>query len=638
MYVNSKIASERQLKERLDLIYTKSKEGRSFHGLYELAFNPVTITTAIHNIKSNKGSHTPGIDKNNINQYLQMPYEELIKLVQTTVQNYQPKPVRRVYIPKKNGKMRPLGIPTILDRIIQECIRIVIEPICEAKFYPHSYGFRPYRATKDAIKDVVNNINTAKNDLPKYVIEGDIKGCFDNINHHILLNKCYRIGIHDKRILMIIKQMLKAGYIESDLRHLTETGTPQGGIISPILANIYLNNFDWTIGRMYQEPKQQCKSITNDRFRLKQQGITPKYLVRYADDWIIMTTTEKEANRLLKYLRKYFKYKLKLELSEDKTVITNMTNKYAKFLGFLIKADYKRPTPDNPKPSKIVGKPYPDHQKVKQQVKAINKEIKKLKDIPKEIDRAIQIEKINAMIIGMAEYWKTGICSNTFKYIDDKIGRCACRTFQKLYPKTYMEHMVELDQLSNRPQRHQGYQTKTFAVKVKEQFIGITKAFITHSQWTKYPFNQKMTPYTEKGRTLYLKQFEPKKKKLPLDRPPLYDIDTLIHNKNSKLYNFEYFMNREYAYNCDRGKCRICGKWLEKGDMECHHIQPSLAPDKVNKVSNLAWLCSKCHHIVHGSKVPNDYTDRQKNKIYKFRELLQAGNSGDAKACLRNGD
>lgn len=631
MHINSKIASERQLKERLDLIYARSKEGRSFHGLYELAFNPVTIVTAIHNIKSNKGSGTPGVDKNNINYYLQMPYQELIELVQSTAQNYQPKPVRRIYIPKKNGKMRPLGIPTMLDRIIQECIRIVIEPICEAKFYPHSYGFRPYRATKHAIADIINYINAAKNNIPKYVIEGDIKGCFDNINHHLLLNKCYRIGIHDKRILMLIKQMLKAGYIESDLKHLTEIGTPQGGIISPILANIYLNNFDWTIGRMYQEPRQQCQDIKSDRLRLKRQGTIPKYLVRYADDWIIMTATEKEANRLLKYLRKYFKYKLKLELSEEKTVITDMTQRYVKFLGFLIQADHKRPTPDNPHPTKLVGKSRPDFKKVKEQVRAINKEIRKLKDFPKELDRAIQIEKINSMITGVAEYWKTGICGNTFQYIDDKIDRCTFRTFQKLYPKTYMEHVVELDKLSNRPQRHQGYKSKTFAVKVNEQYIGITKAFITHSQWIKYPFNQKMTPYTEEGRNLYLKQFN-KKKKLPLDRPPLYDIDTLMHHKNDKLYNFEYYMNREYAFNRDRSKCRICGCQLTKDNMECHHIQPQLRPDKVNKVSNLAWLCRQCHRVVHGSPVPDSYTDRQKSKINKFRELLQAGDSGDAKA------
>jgi hypothetical protein len=350
-----------------------------------------------------------------------------------------------------------------------------------------------------------------------------------------------------------------------------------------------------------------------------------------------MTTTEKEANRLLKYLRKYFKHKLKLELSEEKTVITDMTQKYVKFLGFLIQADYKRPTPDNPHPSKLVGKSRPDFKKVKEQVKAISKEIRKLKDIPKELDKAIQIEKVNFMIVGVAEYWKTGICSNTYRYIDDKIDRCAIRTFQKLYPKTYMEHQVELDKLSNRPQRHQGYKTKTFAVKVNDQYIGITKAFITHSQWTKYPFNQKMTPYTEEGRNLYLKQ-SGKKKKLPLDRPPLYDIDTLTHRKNGKLYNFEFYMNREDAYNRDKGKCRICGKWLEKGNMNCHHIQPKLKPNKVNKVPNLAWLCEQCHHVVHGSPIPDNYTDKQKTKISKFRELLQAGDSGDAGACLRKGD
>lgn len=235
------------------------------------------------------------------------------------------------------------------------------------------------------------------------------------------------------------------------------------------------------------------------------------------------------------------------------------------------------------------------------------------------------------MIIGTAEYWKTGICSNTFNYIDDKIDRCTFRIFQKCYPKKYMEHKVELNQLTNRPQRHQRYKTKTFAVNIKGQYIGITKAFITHSQWIKYPFNQRMTPYTEEGRNLYLKQFS-KKKKLPLDRPPLYDIDTLYHVKNNKLYNFEYYMNREYAYNRDRGKCRICGQWLNVGNRECHHIQQYLLPNQINKVSNLAWLCKKCHHAVHGNNTLDEYTNKQINKIKHMRELLQAGNSGNAKA------
>jgi len=203
--------------------------------------------------------------------------------------------------------------------------------------------------------------------------------------------------------------------------------------------------------------------------------------------------------------------------------------------------------------------------------------------------------------------------------------------FQKLYPKTYQDHHVELTKLTNRPQRHTGYQTKTFAVKINDMYIGITKAFITHSHWEKYPFNQEIIPYTERGRQLYLKQFN-YKKKLPLDRPPLYDINTLIHVKNQRLYNFEYFMNREYAYNRDKGRCKICGTPLEVGNRECHHLNPNLPLEQVNKVPNLAWLCSECHKVVHGKDIPSHSNKKQVKKIMKYRELLQAGNDGDVKA------
>jgi len=160
VHLNVRFSTEAEMKQTLDFLYKKSKEGISFTGLVEAMVNEVTIVTAIHNIKSNKGSKTAGVDQMKMDRYLQMPREELIALIRDNFSNYRPKPARRVYIPKKNGKQRPLGIPTVLDRIIQECVRIIIEPICEAKFYPHSYGFRPYRAQKHAIRDIVNVINS----------------------------------------------------------------------------------------------------------------------------------------------------------------------------------------------------------------------------------------------------------------------------------------------------------------------------------------------------------------------------------------------------------------------------------------------------------------------------------------------
>ena len=341
VHLNVRFSTETELKAIQDMLYEKSGQGVSFTGLVEAMAHEVTIVTAIHNIKSNKGSKTAGVDKMKMDKYLQMPKDELILLIQSCFRKYQPKPARREYIPKSNGKMRPLGIPTVLDRIIQECVRLIIEPICEARFYPHSYGFRPYRAQKHAIRDIINVINAGCKSPYQAVwaVEGDIQGCFDNISHRILLQKVWRMGIHDKRVLKIISQMLKAGYIEQDLYHQTATGTPQGGILSPLLSNIYLNDFDWYVGRTYMEPHRKCKHKCNDTRRLKWAGTTPKYNFRYADDWVVLTSTEKEAFRMKRELTKYFRQKLKLELSQEKTYVTDLRKGGIHFLGYIVKAE-----------------------------------------------------------------------------------------------------------------------------------------------------------------------------------------------------------------------------------------------------------------------------------------------------------
>lgn len=627
MHINVKFSNETDLKKLLDLLYEKSKTGNVFTGLLEAITDEVVIVTVIHNIKSNKGSKTTGVDKIKMDKYLQMPKDEVIYLVKKSICDYKPKSAKRVYIDKGNGKKRPLGIPTILDRIIQECIRIIIEPICEARFYPHSYGFRPYRSQKHAIRGIVNviNANYKSKDQPVWALEGDIKGCFDNINHRILLKKLWDIGVHDKRVIQIIKAMLSVGYVEYDMLKNDDKGTPQGGILSPLLANVYLNDFDLYVGRKYYEPHRKCKYKCNDSRRLKWSGITPKYNFRYADDWVILTSSKKEAERLKRELSKYFKYKLKLELSEEKTKITDMRTDGIHFLGFVIKAEKPRRTPaDKEIKEHFVGKPYPDMKRLSKKIQNLCKEIRDIRNYSAVNSRIAQIQYINSVIMGIAEYIKIGISSHAFHVIDRRVNNSALSTWKRMYPDKYNEWQIPLKDLSNLPHRHEGYISKTFAIPYEDMWIGITMAFITHVRYEAKPFNQKMTPYTPEGRKIYV-NYRNKNKPLHKDRPSINTSDDLrmaVYAENKM--NFEYFMNREYAFNRDKGKCRCCKTPLyENPTANCHHVDNKLPIDKINKVNNLAWVCRSCHLMIHGSEIPESLDTKVVKKIEKFREKLK---------------
>ena len=198
--------SETDLRVTLDALYQSAKsangnDGRpSFKGLIELMSAQATIITAIHNIKSNKGSETPGVDGKKMQKdYLQKPFNWVIKDIQSAFSHYIPQKIRREYIDKPGKtEKRPLGIPSIRDRIIQECIRIVLEPIFEAQFFEHSYGFRPQRDTKQALVRVSSLIHDVGY---HWIVEGDISKCFDKLNHNVLLKRLYHMGIKDRRVI-----------------------------------------------------------------------------------------------------------------------------------------------------------------------------------------------------------------------------------------------------------------------------------------------------------------------------------------------------------------------------------------------------------------------------------------------------
>ena len=272
--------TETQLRGIQDKLYQHSKEvydagGRpAFKGLLEIMSAEATIITAIHNIKSNHGSETPGVDLKTMRKdYLEKSYQWVIKDIQGAIKHFEAQEIRRKYIDKPGkAEKRPLGIPTIRDRIVQECMKLVLEPILEAQFFAHSYGFRPMRDAEMALA----RINQVSHVSAKYwIVEGDISKCFDNIDHSILLRRLYHIGIKDRRVLQIIKAMLRAGIMDECA--VNEYGTQQGGIISPLLANAYLDIMDEWVAKQWERKntRRTYRTEGTKRKSLYQTSLAP---------------------------------------------------------------------------------------------------------------------------------------------------------------------------------------------------------------------------------------------------------------------------------------------------------------------------------------------------------------------------
>lgn len=299
-----------------------------FGDMYHLICGQEWLTVALEAILGNKGSQTAGMDGIN-RQKLEKETAryQFIKDLQAELKakTYQPQPVRRQWIPKANGKLRPLGIPTLGDRVVQMALKMLMEPIWESDFLDCSNGFRPGRRTMDCIRVCQSRITTQNKYL--WVIEGDIKGCFDNVQHPILLKLIQR-RIKDQAIIELIKGMLTAGVIEQGHYQPTPTGTPQGGVLSPLLTNIYLHEFD----RWWWE--NYGKLTLYQKAKRRKAGIGNCILTRYADDFVILCNGPRaETERLREEARQFLGEELRLELSLEKSRITHVTEGFD-FLGF----------------------------------------------------------------------------------------------------------------------------------------------------------------------------------------------------------------------------------------------------------------------------------------------------------------
>jgi RNA-directed DNA polymerase len=354
--------------------------------------------------KENKGKRTPGIDgfrALNDNKRAEL-FDEMKNL---NIKMHKPKPVNRMYIKKKNGKLRSLGIPTIKDRVYQDIIRMALEPQFEVDFEPISYGFRPSRGCHDAASRIMYNIRSGK---WSWIFEGDFRSCFDNLNHDFILKQIKNFPLHD-----LIDNFLKAGYLNKNVFYESDEGTPQGGILSPLLANIALNGMEKILGISYTKIKHK-----NGNYSYKTKG---KYrMVRYADDFIIFAKSKQDIETIYDILTPYLDER-GLELAEEKTKITHITEGF-EFLGF----NFRRYVNQNgfihlSKPSKS------SVQSFKIKVNTIFKQMH-----GHNVDELIS--KLNSLIQGTANYWKPTVAKKIFTNMDNYIWKKTYKFLRRLHP------------------------------------------------------------------------------------------------------------------------------------------------------------------------------------------------------------
>lgn len=415
----------------IDKLYQQSLNDVIFDDLMPIITSQNNIRLAYRNIKSNNGSRTCGVDKKTIKYVKNMNINDFIKLVQNEFKNYQPQDVRRIYIPKTNGKMRPLGIPTIIDRIIQQCILQILEPIMEAKFHKNSNGFRPNKSCESAISQFQSYVYRNK---CYYVVDVDIKSFFDNVNHGKLLKQLWTLGIRDDQLLKIISLMLKANIKGVGI---PEKGTPQGGILSPLLANVVLNELDWWLSNQWmtyhtkREFKQYVRKNGNicsyERAWLRKNTTLKEfYFVRYADDFKIICKSYDDAVKLKIATTQWLNERLKLEVSEEKTKIVNLKESYSEFLGLKIKVRKKSKDARYTIISHMSDKA---KKRVKNDIKINLKNIQK-SNTPQELVE--NIDKHNKTIIGVHNYYnKATRVSMDMSDIDNKLFCIQMKTLKE---------------------------------------------------------------------------------------------------------------------------------------------------------------------------------------------------------------
>lgn len=549
-----------------DNLYAQSVDGQNFYDLMKLISSNENIRLAYRNIKGNTGSKTAGSDGLTIEDVKDLSVEEVIEKVQQMLGSYEPQKVRRVFIPKANGKVRPLGIPSIWDRIFQQCLLQVLEPICEAKFHKHSYGFRPNRSTHHAKARFEFLINLAG---LHHCVDVDIKGFFENVNHSKLLKQIWSLGIRDKALLSIISRLLKA---EIEGEGIPASGAAQGGVISPLLSNVVLNELDWWVSDQWETYKSSFNYKHQGSMHkvLKKSDLKECFIIRYADDLKILCRTRSQAIRMNYAVKDFLKTRLHLETSEEKSKVVNLKKNSSEFLGFAIRAVRKGKTKMGFVAQSNMTK------------KAKSNAFIKIKEAVKTIQKKPCIATVwhyNTVVMGIQNYYAAAT------QITNNLSELTSYLSKSLYNrlKDFRTEADYSDMTSTLQKRYKGYEPKYYKIR-SMVFVPI----YAQRHKTNLGFSQETCNYTVKGREKIHKNLKAISKNVLS-----YVMKNFIPNRT-----IEYNDNRISKFIAQYGRCAVSGVELGLNDWHCHHKNPyHLSKD--DRYSNLIILHEAAYQLVH---------------------------------------